>query len=67
MRQTLSFGTPAPRILTPCIGVCTLAGDGLCEGCLRSGEEIAGWSRWSDEQRQHWIDQVQPLRRHRRG
>jgi len=29
--------------LSPCIGLCTLRGDGLCRGCLRALEEIAAW------------------------
>ena len=29
---------------SPCIGVCTVAGDtGLCQGCWRSIDEIARW------------------------
>jgi len=31
------------EILSPCIGVCTLAPNGLCVGCLRSSEEIGKW------------------------
>lgn len=31
-------------IATPCIKVCVLdPQSGLCIGCLRSGDEIAGW------------------------
>ena len=29
---------------SPCIGVCTIAPDsGLCRGCFRTIDEIAGW------------------------
>ncbi|MDX1541149.1 MAG: DUF1289 domain-containing protein [Geminicoccaceae bacterium] len=32
------------EIPSPCIGVCRLEPEsGLCAGCLRTGEEIAGW------------------------
>jgi predicted Fe-S protein YdhL (DUF1289 family) len=31
------------QIESPCIGTCTLGPDGLCIGCFRSGNEIAGW------------------------
>ena len=30
---------PVP-VPSPCIGICHLGSDGLCEGCLRSGDEI---------------------------
>lgn len=31
---------------SPCTGICRLdPADGLCQGCLRTMEEIAGWSR----------------------
>ena len=33
-------------VSSPCIGVCRMdAATGWCEGCLRSLDEIAGWSR----------------------
>jgi predicted Fe-S protein YdhL (DUF1289 family) len=30
-------------IASPCIAVCRLAADGICEGCGRSIDEIAAW------------------------
>lgn len=53
---------PPPPVITPCIGVCQLDTQGLCEGCLRSGAEIAAWSTMTHAQRLHWIEQVQPQR-----
>lgn len=42
---------PAP-IRTPCIKVCVVDGEsGLCLGCYRKLNEVAGWARLSDEQR----------------
>ena len=32
--------TPVP---SPCINVCRMKDDGLCEGCLRTIDEIACW------------------------
>jgi uncharacterized protein len=49
-------------ILSPCIGVCAIGDDGLCAGCLRSGDEIALWSALSDAQREHVMDVVLPAR-----
>jgi len=35
---------------SPCISVCRMdARSGWCEGCLRTIDEIAGWSTMSDE------------------
>jgi predicted Fe-S protein YdhL (DUF1289 family) len=61
----MSLFSPTPKpILSPCTGVCRLGADGLCEGCYRSGNEIASWLRYSDEQRRHLMDEVLPQRAH---
>ena len=40
------------RTSTPCIRVCSLDAEvGLCAGCGRTAEEIAGWLRLSEEDR----------------
>ena len=31
--------------VSPCINVCVLDGQGVCQGCLRTIDEIAGWGR----------------------
>ena len=37
---------------SPCISVCRMdAASGLCEGCYRTLDEIAGWSRASEEEK----------------
>jgi predicted Fe-S protein YdhL (DUF1289 family) len=42
-------GRPAP---SPCINVCHMdPQSGLCEGCLRSLDEIAQWGAANEEQR----------------
>ncbi len=34
---------------SPCVSVCRMApASGLCEGCLRTLDEIAGWRRMDD-------------------
>lgn len=44
-------GPPAP-IKTPCIKVCVVDGEsGLCLGCYRRLNEVAGWSRLTDAER----------------
>lgn len=49
-------------VLSPCIGVCSLGPNGLCEGCLRTVDEIAAWSRMSDGERLHVMDTLLPRR-----
>ena len=34
------------QVASPCISICNINGDsGLCEGCFRTLDEIAGWSK----------------------
>ena len=54
-------------VLSPCIGVCSLADDGLCDGCHRTGAEIARWSQMNDDERLHLMESVLPERESRRG
>ena len=43
--------TDAP-VPSPCISICAMdASSGLCTGCLRTIDEIAGWSRFSDDEK----------------
>ncbi|MES0879085.1 DUF1289 domain-containing protein [Roseibium sp. SCP14] len=37
---------------SPCINICQIDQKrGLCTGCLRSLDEIAGWASFSDDER----------------
>jgi uncharacterized protein len=49
-------------ILSPCIGICRLDSRGYCEGCLRTGDEIARWRGMSEIERTHYMDVVLPAR-----
>jgi len=43
---------PKPPLETPCIDVCEMdASSGLCIGCGRTLDEIAGWADMSPEER----------------
>lgn len=58
----------APRaVLSPCTGVCSLDREGLCEGCFRTGDEIARWIRMSDSERLNLMDHVLPAREQAMG
>jgi predicted Fe-S protein YdhL (DUF1289 family) len=48
------------RISSPCIRLCTLDAEvGLCAGCGRTAEEIAGWLRLSEEERLRVMAQLE--------
>jgi uncharacterized protein len=51
--------------LTPCISVCNLRDDGLCEGCLRTGDEISNWGSMAESERLRVMFEVLPERRAR--
>ena len=39
-------------IASPCINLCRMNGTtGYCDGCLRTIAEIAGWSKFDDEEK----------------
>ncbi len=53
---------PSHAIPTPCIGICALDRAGLCMGCLRTMDEIAGWRDMSREQQHHAMEHTLRLR-----
>jgi len=43
---------PAAPVPSPCTSVCRMnPRNGLCEGCLRTIDEIAAWSRMDDDEK----------------
>jgi uncharacterized protein len=45
---------------SPCISVCRMdASTGWCEGCLRTIDEIAGWSRFDDDAKRAVWDAIE--------
>lgn len=53
---------PSVPVLSPCIGLCEIAADGLCEGCHRSLDEIAHWGGLPEASRRRLMDEVLPAR-----
>ncbi len=52
------------RVESPCIGVCVIdEASGLCEGCLRTLDEIAIWGSSSAEQRREVLARIAGRRR----
>jgi predicted Fe-S protein YdhL (DUF1289 family) len=46
-------------IVSPCINVCALdPASGLCMGCGRTGNEIAAWISFSDDERARIMAQL---------
>ena len=54
-------------VLTPCIGVCALDGDGICMGCHRTTDEIARWGQMDDGERIERIGMRVRMRMHPGG
>jgi len=51
------------EIVSPCISVCRLrAGDGLCEGCWRTRDEIAGWRHMNNDEKRKVLAQLHERR-----
>ncbi|MFK4751189.1 MULTISPECIES: DUF1289 domain-containing protein [Oceanospirillaceae] len=44
---TPSAGTELP-VKSPCVHVCVLDNQDICQGCYRSGMEISQWGRMSN-------------------
>lgn len=57
-RATQVLAQDVPHVPSPCQSVCVMhPGTGWCEGCMRTLQEIADWSRLDDEaRRQVWRD-----------
>ncbi|WP_395672909.1 DUF1289 domain-containing protein [Phenylobacterium sp.] len=52
-------------IRTPCVKVCFIDDDsGLCLGCFRAADEIAGWTAYSDAERDRIMAELPSRRGH---
>ena len=51
-----------PAVFSPCIGICRLDPSGHCEGCHRTGSEIAAWLSFDDAMRLRYMDEILPAR-----
>jgi uncharacterized protein len=55
--------TATQEVPSPCISVCRMnPQSGLCEGCLRSIEEIAQWGNAGDEFKQTILKRIEQRR-----
>ena len=46
------------RVPSPCVSICRMNEAGLCEGCLRTIDEIAAWSVLDDDARRAVWDAI---------
>jgi uncharacterized protein len=61
----VTSATDSIRVSTPCTNVCSIDGvSGLCIGCYRTLDEIAGWIDLSEDDRRALIAEL-PQRRAR--
>ncbi|MBI2242191.1 MAG: DUF1289 domain-containing protein [Magnetospirillum gryphiswaldense] len=51
-------GVCSVSVESPCISVCQMDEDGYCIGCGRTIDEIRGWKRSSDEEKQEVLGRV---------
>src|SRR3546814_481736 len=65
-RVDKAMDSPFRAVLSPCIGVCTMAEDGYCDGCHRTSTEIASWIHMDDDARLRLMEDVLPEREARR-
>lgn len=48
----IDYVAPEPAdVASPCVGVCVIGDDDLCEGCARTIDEIARWGSASFAER----------------
>jgi len=49
------------KIKSPCIDVC-ISRDGVCIGCYRTLEEMAGWQAYTEEQKKQVLENIKKRR-----
>ncbi|WP_129777113.1 DUF1289 domain-containing protein [Peristeroidobacter soli] len=54
----MTLPPPSPAVASPCIKVCVLDARQVCIGCGRTIDEIAQWSRLTEEQRREVVDRA---------
>ncbi|ROS05217.1 hypothetical protein EDC56_0746 [Sinobacterium caligoides] len=51
------------KVVSPCVSICVLNPEDVCEGCYRSAEEITQWSCYNEVEKK----EVLALSRQRRA
>ncbi|HLY53427.1 MAG TPA: DUF1289 domain-containing protein [Steroidobacteraceae bacterium] len=63
MNRAPTSVAPPQRPASPCINVCSLDAQGLCIGCLRTGEEIGRWLAMSADEQWRLIAELERRRK----
>lgn len=50
--------SPSVEVTSPCVDVCTLDSDFVCEGCGRTIDEVLKWPEYTDDQKQAVLDRL---------
>lgn len=59
------YASPPKAIATPCVKVCIVDPESnLCLGCFRTLQEIGGWARLSETERERLMDELPKRRQH---
>lgn len=43
---------------SPCVSICVLSEDDICQGCFRSADEITDWFMASNEEKQAVLERA---------
>ncbi|ALE53465.1 DUF1289 domain-containing protein [Paraburkholderia sp. RL17-368-BIF-A] len=63
MTARIDHAATGGGVPSPCINVCRMdASSGWCEGCLRTIDEIAGWSLYADDEKRAVWDALEARR-----
>ncbi|AXF06661.1 DUF1289 domain-containing protein [Paraburkholderia graminis] len=63
MTARIDHAATGGGVPSPCINVCRMdASSGWCEGCLRTIDEIAGWSLYDDDEKRAVWDALEARR-----
>ena len=58
------MSTTLKEIASPCVNVCQMnPSNGLCQGCLRTLDEIAGWLDFSATEKLAVLEKLEERRR----
>lgn len=51
-------GSVKESVPSPCVNLCKLDSDFVCEGCGRTIEEVLKWPEYTNEQKQAVLDRL---------
>jgi len=45
-------------VSNPCVSICYLDDDDICQGCFRSGQEISHWGNYTNAEKKQVMESV---------